>query len=226
MFKFIPSASVAFLCALLLPSAFASNWRLDHDENGIKVYTRAIQDSRIREIKGIVTIDASLATVLAVYNDFTSYPRWNHQCKKAMLLEQLSALERYSYQDYNMPFPLKDRDLILHSVVSGSKDRVLIKTMAAADFCKESALPGCKTIQQSSNIMIALSQSEHEFIPLTEGGVRITWTHHVEPAGSVPKWLVNSSLIDVPYNTLDKLRTQVKLEKYREAPVDLQKLLK
>ena len=53
--------------------------------------------------------------------------------------------------------------------------------------------------------------------PLGNGRVRITYRLHTEPGGSVPDSLVNSSLVDIPYNTLYNLQRKVLQSPYKEA---------
>ena len=196
---------------------YADSWRLDKDENGIKIYTRAVQGSAIREIKGELVLDCSLDSIMAVFDDIPAFPRWNHQCTKAVPLKRVSATERYHYQNINMPFPVADRDLLIHSKISQKGEQVYVRLNAVADFCKSSSLDKCTAINQSKNIMVKRLNGLYQLTPTADGKTQVVWTQHTEPAGKIPNWLVNRLLIDVPFNTLSKLRKQVKLEKYQKA---------
>jgi len=138
----------------ILQPVYADNWRLDKDENGIKISTRAVQGSAIREIKGELTVDSSLDSVMAVFDDIPNFPRWNDQSTKAILLQRVSARERYHYQNMNMPFPVQDRDLLIHSKISQSGNTIFVRLRAAADFCKKSPNKDCEAINQSKNVMV------------------------------------------------------------------------
>lgn len=208
---------VPFLCLGLLSSVYADNWRLDKEEGGIKIYTRAIQGSSIREIKGEVLINSSLDSVLAVFKDIPQFTRWQYKNTKAWLLEERGIAECYHYQNLTMPFPVKDRDMIIHSQVTQLGENIKIVSSSANTFCDNSTLKACEAIKQSKNVMITRLQGEHLFTPQKEGGVKLVWRQHAEPAGKIPKWLVNQLLIDVPFNTLKNLRKQVKLKKYQKA---------
>jgi hypothetical protein len=52
---------------------------------------------------------------------------------------------------------------------------------------------------------------------LDEDRLRLTWTQYIDPAGSLPAFMVNALLTDVPFNSLKKFREVVKKEKYRNA---------
>ncbi len=201
---------------LSLPS-YADNWRLDKDDNGIKVYTRAVHDSDIREVKVEALIDASLDTVLAVFDDISLYPHWHHKNTKANLLIKHSASERYHYQNFTMPFPVSNRDMIIRSKIVRVGKGVKITSNAASTFCDNSAIEVCTAIKKSENIMITRLKGTHLLTPQKDGRVKLVWQQHAEPAGKIPKWLVNQLLLDVPYATLENLRKRVKLEKYQNA---------
>jgi hypothetical protein len=53
--------------------------------------------------------------------------------------------------------------------------------------------------------------------PLTKGDVSVTYEMSVDPGGNIPKWLVNLMAVDLPFNTLQKLRNIVKEARYVNA---------
>jgi hypothetical protein len=198
----------------------AEAWHLEKDQAGITVYTRAVQGSDIREIKGEIILKSSLASVLAVFDDINNIPQWNHQCTQATLLKRVNLYERYHYQNISLPFPVKDRHLILYSKVIPSKNKITIYSKAAPDFCKNASLKQCIKIKQSNNVQIISAQGKHEFISQEDGTIKVIWQQHIDPAGKIPTFLVNQLLVDVPYYTLQKLQQQVRLAKYKNATLD------
>jgi len=222
MFK-IKKIGITFALSLLfsLPS-YAAEWRLDKDQNGIKIYTRAVAGSKIRAFKAEVLLDTSLSRVLAVFDDVPEFKTWYHNVDKSVQLQHSNVSDRVHYQNLTMPFPVTERDFIVKSTVTGSENKIMIRSVAVPNFCKKSTLALCKSINQSKNIMVLKSRGEHQFIPQKTGGVLVIWQQHSEPAGKIPNWLVNKLLLDVPYNTLNKLRQQVKLNKYKNARLSCQ----
>jgi hypothetical protein len=216
MFK-IKKIGITFALSLLLAlPSYAAEWRLDKDQNGIKIYTRAVAGSKIREFKAEILLNTSLNQVLAVFDDVPKFKTWHHKVDKSMQLQRGSVSDRVHYQNLKMPFPVTDRDFIVQSKVTGSENKIMIRSFATPNFCKQSTLAICESINQSNNIMVLKSRGEHQFVLQKEGGVLLTWQQHTEPAGKIPNWLVNKLLLDVPYNTLNKLRQQVKLNKYEK----------
>jgi len=213
---------IFFLLNIFLSTAYADNtWRLDKDVAGIAVYTRAVQGSPIREFKAEVVIDASLVSLLAVFADIKNFPKWNHQCSQAAPLKRVNLYERYHYQNMNLPFPVNNRDLIIHSKMVKSNKGVTIYSSIAKDFCSHNShLEQCKKLENSDNVRVQYSKGIHQFIPQKSGGVKLIWQQHVDPAGKIPTFLINTLLIDVPYKTLQKLRQLVKLDKYQKVKLE------
>ena len=210
--------AIGLILLLSMSASYAAdNWRLEKEASGIKVYTRPVQGSAIREIKGELVINSSLASIMAVFDDVANYPAWNHQCSKAYSLKKVSEYERYHYQNIKMPFPVTDRDLLIHSMTSQSGKQVLVKLQAAPNYCKNSSIKACETINQSKHIMVEKLRGLYQLTPLNDHAVKVVWIQHTEPAGKIPNWLVNNMLVDVPFNTLKKLSKQVTKKPYKDA---------
>ncbi len=56
--------------------------------------------------------------------------------------------------------------------------------------------------------------------PFTKSDVSVTYELSVDPGGNIPKWLVNMMAVDLPFNTLQKLRNIVKEARYVNARVE------
>ncbi|MFQ5787419.1 MAG: START domain-containing protein, partial [Thermodesulfobacteriota bacterium] len=63
---------------------------------------------------------------------------------------------------------------------------------------------------------IKKSTGSYKLKPLTDSTIEVTWQHHTEPGGGIPKWLVNSLLVDTPFKTLKNLRKIVQEDKYKK----------
>jgi hypothetical protein len=166
-------------------------------------------------------IDATLDNVVAVFDDISSYPHWHHKNTKANLLVKRNVAERYHYQNFTMPFPVSDRDMIIRSQIIRVGEGVKITSNAASTFCDNASIEACTAIKKSKNIMITHLKGTHLLTPQKDGGVKLIWQQHAEPAGKIPKWLVNQLLLDVPYATLENLRKRVKLRQYKSAKIRL-----
>jgi hypothetical protein len=207
-FHYLILILVMFLCSIVANGSAMERWELAKEEDGIKVFLKAVAGSKIKEFKAVTRINSSLDSILAVLYDTDACPKWLHNCKEATRLSDIGFYEAYIYQVINFPFPVKDRDLILHTVMTQepeSKD-VTIKLDSAPDY-----------IPPTKNVRIKKSTGYYFLKPLPDGTVEVTWQHYTDPGGGVPKWIVNSQLVDTPLKSLENLKKIVHEQKYQKA---------
>ena len=102
---------------------------------------------------------------------------------------------------------MTDRDLITHSrVIQNAKTLAVTILMHS----KPSYIPRVKGL-----IRVPKSIGFWFFKPVKNGRVMVIYQLHSEPGGSIPSWLSNSAVVDMPYNTLRNLRREV--VRYRNA---------
>ena len=207
-FNYLISILLIIVCSSVMMGSAKAQWELVKDENGIKVFLRTVPGSKIKEFKGVTNINSSLDSIVAVLDDTEACPKWVHNCKDPVKLSEISFNEGYVYQVIDFPFPVKDRDLILHSVMTQNPDtkQVTIRLVAVPDY-----------ISETKNVRIKRSDGFYLLKPLPDGSIEVTWQHHTEPGGGIPMWLVNALLVDTPFKTLNNLRKIVKGEKYQRA---------
>jgi len=199
----------ACLLFLLGESAGASaDWQLAAEEEGITVYTREVESSPVKQFKASMKVAANLASVLAVMLDSEACPEWVYRCQDAKILQRNGFGDTYVYRTIDLPWPVSDRDIVMHKMVSQDPETraITIKNTSAPDFTPRTKL-----------VRIVVSESEYRLEPLEDGGVRVTWTQLSDPAGFIPKALVNSMIVTSPLSTLKNLREMVQKEKYRNA---------
>lgn len=212
-----PAMMCALLITLILPPAAAlsaeSGWGEPvREQAGIRVYTRPVAGSAFKAFRGEVTLTTSLDSVLALLNDVPACVDWLHQCQSARLLEEVNFQQRYFYQASNMPFPVKDRDYVLLATLSIHEDRQGVRLHLEAH---PEYLPATKALrirQISGFYDLTRSQDDNG-----NETVVVVWEQHVDPAGDIPKWLVNLLLVDIPYNSLRDFRELLQDEKYQAA---------
>lgn len=189
-----------------------AKWILAKDEKNIKVYTRKVEGTSFKEFKGVVTIKASLTSLVALVSDAVAAPDWVANCSETKVLEQISTQESYTYSLSKAPWPVADRDSIVHNVISQDKDTlvVTIKQTGKPDRIKEK-----KNITRVKRI-----EGVWQFTPKKDGNIEIVYQNLSDPGGAIPVWLVNASLVSQPYKTLLKLQKVVKRGKYQNATLE------
>ncbi len=210
------------LLLLLQPSTNLladDGWQQVRDQDGIRVFLRSIPNSPIQEFKGVIRIQSSLDSLAGVMDDNQACREWVHQCENSAVLETLGFRERYVFQVNDFPFPAANRDIIMHALMEQNQTNgaITIRLTAVADYCSDKETAHCLNIATSNNVHITRSSGYYQLLPIEPGWVEVTWQQHIDPAGVIPEWMVNSMLMNVPFNTLKKLRQLVKSPKYQQA---------
>lgn len=201
-------AQVFFFCTLCLVVfslgvyATGSGWQLAKEKSGVKVYTHDNYSNGMKGAKGVVQIRATVDQALDLLRNFSSYPQWMYQCSEAKLLKQISDTEFQVYSVVDAPFPVSDRDLV--STVSASQDASGAITLRLG--CLPKGHP-----EKSGKVRIPRFEGAWILTPKTNGTIEVVYQYASDPGGSIPTWVANASLTDIPLYTLIKMKE--KLEK-------------
>jgi len=211
-----------FLFLFLLPGSIYSSsfdWTLERDENGIKVYLKEFWAEKIKAFRGVVTINASVDSLLAVITDIDACPDWVQHCQNPLMLERINFSECYHYLIHNLPFPVVNREFILYTKISRdpASGAITVDSVSRPDYCLQQQTPDCQFIKHSSLVRVRHSHGSYLLEPVKKRITKFTWTQHTNPGGNLPAWLVNQMIREVPYLTLQSLRKKVTEKKYQKA---------
>ena len=207
--KKISLLALFILSAAILPSVADIQWERVRNANAIEVFVKPVSGSAIKEFKAVTVLQSSISTALALLDDTTSYTQWMYRCNEAKLLYKKNDYERITYNAISSPWPVEDRDIAVRSVISQDKKTAVV-TIALT------GLPEYIPANPKKVRMVKLN-GYWMLEPLGNGRLRVTYRLHSEPGGSVPEALVNSFLVDIPYNTLYNLKKMVTLSPYKDA---------
>lgn len=210
-----PKAFIGLILLVFLSQASHSgvptddrDWELSDETNGIRVYTRDLDHSSIKAFRAEVVLDGSLESVMAIMSEPGSCVEWVHQCAESYGLPDGEFNERYAYSVNDMPWPVNDRDYVLRIETESEAggDRIIMNMEAVEDMKPE----------QNGYIRINTSYTIYEFERADDGRTRMTWYQHAEPGGSIPNWLVNRLLTDLPVKSLEKLNELLQQDSYQD----------
>ena len=183
-----------------------SDWVLKQDKDGIKVYTKDLENSSFKAVKTVCIIDASLTKLTAVLLDINSSKDWVYATKSCTVIKQASPSELFYYSEVNIPWPVNNRDFIVRlKVAQDAKTKVV--TVEGEN--KPTLLPEKKNI-----VRIQQCYSKWIIVPQTNGQVKIEYVLQVDPGGMVPAWLINLFATKGPFESFKNLRLQVKKPAY------------
>lgn len=205
---------VIFILLVLFFRSFSQEkaqekWHLKKDEQGIKVYTRHAENSRLKELKSEFQIKTSLSSIVSLLCDFEAYPEWVYRCETSYALKKISNFEYLQYQTVKAPWPAEDRDIVMHKKLTQDPvTKVIVQRVnGMPDF-----IP-----RKDKHVRVTLFKAVWVITPLKNGMVNLEYQLLVDPGGNVPTWMVNLAVVDGPFDTEVKMKNLLMTEKYQKA---------
>lgn len=189
-----------------------SEWELERDREGIQIFTRSVAGSPYKEVKSLSIIEGvSLTSLVALIEDAEACPQWADKCAESYLIERVSETESLIYTHNDMPFPVKDRDVV--ASVKWTQDpetlQVTMTSTAVSDGVEEKR--GRLRLKQANAIW--------QFSPQPNGSIEILNQAHINPGSSIPGWVTNMLLVDTPFETMKSYLAEVVKPKYQTAEI-------
>jgi hypothetical protein len=204
-----------YLTILLLLSLFArpltaqKNWELKKEQDGIRIFSRPGDNTRVNDMKVEMVLAARLSSLAALILDIGNYPNWSFSTDKSYVLKRISASELYFYTLIQSPWPVSNRDLTIHlHLIQDSATRVL--SIYADEIAN--LIPEKKGI-----IRVPVSIERWTVTPLAGDKIKINYELKLDPGASVPRWLINMFATKGPFETFSHLREQIQKPRYRDA---------
>lgn len=185
-------------CAMAFTAAAAppADWRLAKDSDGIRVYLRKVEGSQYQAYRGVVEIRADISTLSALQDDPVGACRWVFACAEMRLLKQNRG-ERWTYTRIAMPWPVQDRDVVIHLRDEPLADGLVRHLQGEPDFIAE----------RQGLLRVPSLSGQWRMRTKSPGVTEVIYEAQSEPGGSIPAWLANSFVVDAPFNTLKNLRS-------------------
>jgi hypothetical protein len=187
---------------MVMPVLAQKEWTLVSNETWIRIYKSEMSASNYKRIKVECIVDGTIDKLVRILNDVNNHKNWIYNTKNAYLIKKVSASEYYYYTETALPWPMQNRDAVVH-----------IK------FQRDNA----------NHALNIVAYGEPDYVPLVNGKVRVprsanTWQVTVpepnklqivyifeaEPGGHIPPWLVNTFVNKGPYESFRKLAELLK----------------
>lgn len=199
-----------FLLLITANAAFAqTDWKLKANSDGIKVYSSAVADSKFKALRVECNFQATLAQIVTVLLDVKTCTEWVYHTKSITLLKQPSPSEIYYYSEVSLPWPTSNRDFVAHLIVSQDEETKVVTVDGPA-------VNGLVPLKDGI-VRVTNSKGKWVITPLGKDEIKVEYTLHVDPAGSLPAWLVNMVASEGPTQSFKKLKLQLKKPEYKNA---------
>ncbi|MFA5941109.1 MAG: hypothetical protein WC809_17275 [Sinimarinibacterium sp.] len=201
----------ATLLFAIAPSVWGADegWRLEKDDDGIQICTRAVDGWSIREIRGVTRFQGHLSSLVAVIGDISASPELNEFVVKSSVEKRDSDTRYQVYSLTDMPWPLTDRDILIQRQIAQDPTTLAV---AIADVATQDIMP-----VKEGLVRIVRSRTQWTLTPAADGSVLVELRMLSDPAGPIPPSLLNALSISTPFKTLAKLKELAQRPKYAQA---------
>jgi hypothetical protein len=190
---------------LVCPMVFSQGkWELKRNDNGIEIYTRTPLNGDLKELRVVCEFTATKAQLIKTLQDIQHYKNWVYSTKKNMLLKTVNPQQLIYYAVSHLPWPIRDRDLIIELSIlpDSASNQFRIQAKSIPDY-----LP-----QNPDLVRVPYSAALWKVTVVNDHTLKVDYIFSVNPGGSIPAWLVNSTLSIGPYKSFMALRELLKKE--------------
>lgn len=206
--KLIAKSTLIIVIIAVCSVAFAAEgpWVLKQDKSGIKVYVRDI-GLQYQEMKAEGTVDIPFEVLVEVGRDYDRYVEWYGMCK------ELKAIKKKTENDFDVYFILdmpvvKNRDAVLNVKINTDYQKGICNISLKSfdnDYGKENNLVRMPRVEGTYTITrISPTQS------------KAVYQVYADVASSVPMWIIKSTSLKHPFDTLKGARKQAQKPEYVE----------
>ncbi len=184
-------------------------WELKSNSEGVQIFTRDIAGSKIKALKVECELEATLSQMVAVMLDVKGSEKWLYHTSSNYIVKQVSPSEMYYYSRVELPWPLTDRDFVAHLKVS---QHPVTRVVTIDAPCVPDMVP-----VDPKRVRVSNSNGIWLFTPAGSNKVKVVYTLHTDPGGSIPAWLINLFVTQGPSQSFKKLKEHIQNPVYRNA---------
>ncbi len=172
-----------------------NTWTFTKEKNAIKVYTRPVAGSKLKECRTLTTINAPINKVFRIIRNVEDAAAW---IDKVIYTKELKSGKNYyiSYEVIHLGHGIKDRDLVTLNTIEhlgGGAIKIIITSAS-------SAYP-----EQKDKIRIKKIHGYWLLQPLGKSKTKVTYQFFSDPQ-NIPAWIINTFISESPYKTMLNLR--------------------
>jgi hypothetical protein len=185
-------------------------WKLITDRNGIQVYMRHNDDSRLKTFRGVTKIELQDEYALAgLLEDYANFPRWLHFIDGVTEIDRDGPLLRRLHFTTKLPWPLSDREALLQARIE--------QTISPQQESQTIYLDNRPNLLPSNPKYVRFPEMTGVFQlrRLGNNEAEVIYQLVLDPGGYIPTWMANLLLRDAPYFTLDRMRRIITRPEYQ-----------
>lgn len=180
-------------------TAHAGSWEFVDTFDGVKVWRKAAAGSNVFAFRGEVVKSIHIGKILTTFATSRYHKDWVDRWDSSRDLKQIAATERVFWIRFDLPWPVSDRDYVLHTKATpDEKTRVVTARLKSVQHPAKPAKGGCCVRGDAFG-------TRYTFTALADNKTKMTVEVHTDPRGMLPAWLVNIIQKKWPSKTLNGL---------------------
>jgi hypothetical protein len=176
----------------------AQDWECAKERDGIKIFTCQNTASSYKIFRGEIDLQTDVNTVSNLIEDVRNFDEWDDDISLIKILDAEPGKFLRYYVQYNLPWPIADRDLCVEAKIS--TDSVTGERIISSQPDPE-AIP-----EDPEFVRIKKYWQKWTISPAGAGKLHLTLEGFADPAGDIPAWLANLAITKAPWNMLQKIR--------------------
>ncbi len=178
----------------------AAAWQVVDCERGITVSRREQPGWGLPAYRGEGHVHGSVLQVLSVMLDIRMLSRWAFGVDLARVIKRIDARTDVIYLYSDLPWPVRDRDMILRKEVQVLEPGAAFRINLSCDARAEPERKGV--------VRVATCSSSFVVRRVDADTTAIDYVMSLDPGGLLPHWAGNYVAEHVPFNTLVALEAQ------------------
>jgi hypothetical protein len=179
-----------------------TQWELEKDKNGIKVYTAKNGFSKYKLVKVEAVLTGTLENLVTIITDVDNTKNWVYGAKRSYLLKKTTPTDLIYYNETSLPWPLSNRDVIIRMQLNPDVKNNSLKVT-------EVAVPDAGTTNKGI-VRIRYLTANWDIQSEKENQLKISYEVSIDAGGSLPAAVTNMFIAKGPYETFKKLGEMLK----------------
>ncbi|NDF13712.1 hypothetical protein EB061_00080 [bacterium] len=190
--------------------ASASNWEKIEEKDGITTYRKELPESPVVAFWGEAEIPAGIPRIIGILEAVQREKEWMAGVGESYNIERRTESDRFEYNRTETPWPLQDRDFVIHTRTSFER------SPAPTVRIQMNSEPDPKKPPVDGVVRGELIDSSFTLRQIAPDRTWFSCEIQADPKGIIPKWVVNLFQKSWPYDTISGLRQQLLKSDIRE----------
>ncbi len=132
--------------------------------------------------------------------DVPNYTKWQFNTLEGKVLKTLSLQEKIYRTEIEAPWPVTDRDMVVHMRIVQKNSELIITTDSESGILPDNPV----------FVRVPFSHAQWTVVASGKGQLHVKYEMLIDPGGSVPAWLVNWTCANAPLQSFQKLKMLLK----------------